>query len=118
VVARKASLKVEAITWSPDGRSFSPTYPQALEISPGQSNYLEITGTGIAPLDPAGVAISGTGVRPDPDTFVRGVSPDGTSYVIIRVAARPDAPPGPRSLYLTWGDERAVLTGAIEVAAP
>ena len=48
----------------------------------------------------------------------RVTSPDGTPFVIVQVAVRPDAPPGSRSLYLAREDERAVLTGSIEVVAP
>jgi hypothetical protein len=118
VVAQKASLKIKAIAWSPDGQSFSPAYPQALPIQPGQSRYLEIVGEGVQQLDPAGINISGTDPQPDPAHLFRGAATDGTPYLIVPVTARMDAPPGPRNLYLSQSDERAVFTGCLEVVSP
>lgn len=116
VPVRKSSVKIQAIAWSPDGHSHAPAYPQALPIQPGESRYLEITGEGLAMLDPAGITISG-GVQVDAVKLQRGVSTDGTPWMIVPVTARADAPPGPRNLYLAQGDERSVLSGGIEVVA-
>jgi len=118
VVAQAATVKVEGIGWSPDGHSFSPAYPQSLPIHPGQSASLEVVGAGgLNQVDPAGFAISGSGLAFDPKTVQRGADSAGAPLVILQLTAHPDAPPGPHSLYVTHGDERAVLTGGIEVVA-
>ena len=117
VVAQAATVKVEGIGWSPDGHSFSPAYPQSLPIHPRQSASLEVVGAGLDRVDPAGFAISGSGLAFDPKTVQRGADSAGAPLVILQLTAHPDAPPGPHSLYVTHGDERAVLTGGIEVVA-
>jgi hypothetical protein len=119
VVTQEASFRLEAVSWSPDGHTYTPAYPQALRIHPGESASLEIAGgEGLAQVDPAGLSISGGEITLDPSTVQRGTSPGGIPYLILPLAVRPGAPPGPRSLYLTQAGQRAVLTGCIEVTAP
>jgi hypothetical protein len=111
-----ASAKIEGIAWSPDGRSFAPAYPQARQIQPGETRFLEITGEGLASIDTAGIAVSG-GIQADPTKLQRGAAGAGTPWLIVPITARADAAPGPRSLSLAQGEERALMTGSIEVVA-
>jgi hypothetical protein len=75
-------------------------------------------GIGLKLVDRTGFSISGSGVEFDPKTYQSKTTGAGTPYILLKLTAHADAPLGPRTLVAARGDERAVLTGAIEVVAP
>jgi hypothetical protein len=113
VVTRKAALNPLWVLWV--GNSFDRIVWQAVQIEPGRDALLAVVGEGLSGVPRSGLRVSGSDVRIDPNTFVRGVLDEVLPYIIVRLSVLPGAVPGARSLYVATADERATLAGCIEV---
>jgi hypothetical protein len=86
-------------------------------VQPGQAMYLLVSGPGIASWSTGGFNVSGSGVGID-TTDVGRATLDGAPALVLKLWAGSSARPGPRNLIFAEGNQRVILTGAIQVGTP